>query len=267
MRAAVLGRPVSHSLSPLLHRAAYAALGLTDWTYDALDIGAEDLRVLLAGLGEEWRGFSVTMPCKQAAVDVADLVEPLPRLLHAANTLIRTEAGWRAENTDVTGIGMALQLAGVDGVGSAVIVGAGGTAAAAAVALSSRAAEHVEVAVREPSRAADVVRVLDVLGVPTTVTRLSETTLDAPLVVSTVPIDAQPELLALPWRPQHTVLDVLYSPWPTPLAERVTTVGGTVVGGLDVLFWQATVQVELMTGKPAPIAAMRSALDAAVGAR
>src|SRR3978361_1681502 len=79
MRAAVLGRPVSHSLSPLLHRAAYAALGLTDWTYDALDIGAEDLPVLLAGLGEEWRGFSVTMPCKQAAVDVADVVEPLPR--------------------------------------------------------------------------------------------------------------------------------------------------------------------------------------------
>ena len=93
MRAAVLGRPVGHSLSPLLHRAAYAALGLTDWTYDALDVGAEDLPVLLAGLGEEWRGFSVTMPCKQAAVDVADVVEPLPRLLRAANTLVRTERG------------------------------------------------------------------------------------------------------------------------------------------------------------------------------
>ena len=58
----VLGRPVGHSLSPMLHRAAYAALGLTDWTYEALDIGAEDLPVLLAGLGHEWRGFSVTMP-------------------------------------------------------------------------------------------------------------------------------------------------------------------------------------------------------------
>src|SRR4051795_8992098 len=67
MRAAVLGRPVSHSLSPLLHRAAYAALGLDDWTYDALDLGAEQLPDLLAGLGQEWRGFSVTMPCKQAA--------------------------------------------------------------------------------------------------------------------------------------------------------------------------------------------------------
>ncbi len=267
MRAAVLGRPVSHSLSPVLHRAAYAALGLADWTYDALDIGAEDLPVLLAGLGEEWRGFSVTMPCKQAAVDVADLVEPLPRLLHAANTLVRTDTGWRAENTDVTGIGMALQLAGVEKVGSATIIGAGGTAAAAAVALSSLGAEQVDVVVRDRSRAGDVLRVLDVLGVPSTITALSGAALDAPLVVSTVPVTAQPDLVDLPWRAGQTVLDVLYAPWPTPLAERVAAVGGTVAGGLDVLFWQATVQVELMTGLPAPIEAMRRALDAALATR
>jgi shikimate dehydrogenase len=267
MRAAVLGRPVSHSLSPLLHRAAYAALGLTDWSYDALDIGAEDLPVLLAGLDEEWRGFSVTMPCKQAAVDVADVVEPLPGLLHAANTLVRTGAGWRAENTDVSGIGMALQLAGVEEVGAATLIGAGGTAAAAAVALASLGADRVDIVVREPSRAADVTRVLGVLGVPVTVSRLSEADLQAPLVVSTVPIGAQPHLLHLPWRRHHTVLDVLYAPWPTPLAEQVTAVGGRVASGLDVLFWQATAQVELMTGLPAPISAMRSALDAAVGAR
>jgi shikimate dehydrogenase len=262
MRAAVLGRPVAHSLSPLLHRAAYAALGLTDWTYDALDIGAEDLPALLPGLGEEWRGFSVTMPCKQAAVDVADVVEPLPRLLHAANTLVRTDAGWRAENTDVTGIGMALQLAGAEEVDSATIIGAGGTAAAAAVALSSLGARHVDVVVRDPSRAGDVTRVLAALDVRATVTPLADATLAAPLVVSTVPIDAQPGLLALPWRAGHTVLDVLYAPWPTPLAEHVGALGGTVAGGLEVLFWQATVQVELMTGLPAPIEAMRRALDA-----
>ena len=266
-RAAVLGRPVAHSLSPLLHRAAYAALGLTDWTYDALDIGPDDLPVLLAGLGEEWRGFSVTMPCKQAAVDVADLVEPLPRLLHAANTLVRTDAGWRAENTDVAGVGMALQLAGVEEVGAATLVGAGGTAAAAAVALASLGAEHVDVVVRNPSRAGDVARVLDALGVPFTVTPLREATLDSPLVVSTVPIEAQPDLLHLPWRGGQRVLDVLYAPWPTPLAQWVTGAGGRVSSGLDVLFWQATEQVELMTGHPAPIAAMRGALDAAVDPR
>ena len=265
MRAAVLGRPVSHSLSPLLHRAAYAALGLDDWTYDALDIGAEDLPDLLAGLGEEWRGFSVTMPCKQAAVEAAQVVEPLPRLLGAANTLVRTEAGWRAENTDVTGIGMALQLAGVERVGHAAIIGAGGTAAAAAVALSSLGAQHVDVVVRNPDRAGDVLRVLETLGVSAGVTVFDRADLEASLVVSTVPIDAQSDVLGLDWRPGHTVLDVLYAPWPTPLAARVTDTGGTVVGGLEVLFWQATVQVELMTGRPAPIAAMRGALDAAVG--
>ena len=221
--------------------------------------------MLLAGLGEEWRGFSVTMPCKQAAVEVAQVVEPLPRLLRAANTLVRTDAGWRAENTDVTGVGMALQLAGVERVGHAAIIGAGGTAAAAAVALSSLGAEHVDVVVRNPDRAGDVLRVLEMLGVSASVTVLDHADLEAPLVVSTVPIDAQPDVLGLDWRPGHTVLDVLYAPWPTPLAARVTDAGGTVVGGLDVLFWQATVQVELMTGRPAPIAAMRGALDAAVG--
>jgi shikimate dehydrogenase len=267
MRAAVLGRPVSHSLSPVLHRAAYAALGLSDWTYDALDIGAEELPVLLAGLGEEWRGFSVTMPCKQAAVDAADVVEPLPRLLHAANTLVRTDQGWRAENTDVTGVGMALQLAGVEQVGSAAIIGAGGTAAAAAVALASLGAEQVDVVVRDVSRAADVLGVLAALGVEGNVLPLGDAVLDAPLVVSTVPVDAQPALLGLPWRPDHILLDVLYAPWPTALADHVTGLGGTVAGGLDVLFWQATVQVELMTGLPAPIEAMRRALDAALAAR
>ena len=166
VRAAVLGRPIAHSLSPLLHRAAYAALGLTDWTYDALDVGAEELPDLIAGLGPEWRGFSVTMPCKQAAVEVADVVEPLPRMLGAANTLVRIDGGWRAENTDVVGIGMALQVGDVDSAPRAVILGAGGTASAAAVALASLGAEHIEIVVREPARAADLVRLLDRLAWP-----------------------------------------------------------------------------------------------------
>jgi shikimate dehydrogenase len=263
MRAAVLGRPVGHSLSPLLHRAAYRALGLTDWTYDALDIGAEDLPVLLAGLGEEWRGFSVTMPCKQAAVQVADVVEPLPELLRAANTLCRLpDGGWRADNTDVHGVGMALQLAGVGSVAHAAILGAGGTAVAAAVALAELGAEQVDVHVREPARATELVRVLGILGVTASVTRLTGSVVGADVVVSTVPIDGQPALLDLGWRAGQTVLDVLYAPWPTPVAERVAGAGGTVISGLEVLFWQATAQVELMTGHEAPIAEMRAALDA-----
>ncbi|MGY1694198.1 MULTISPECIES: shikimate dehydrogenase [unclassified Geodermatophilus] len=261
-RAAVLGRPVGHSLSPLLHRAAYAALGLTGWTYDALDLGPEDLPVLLAGLGPEWRGFSVTMPCKQAAVAVADDVEPLPRLLGAANTLVHTDTGWRAENTDVHGVGMALQVGGVERVAHAAIVGAGGTAAAAAVALAELGAESVDLLVREPSRAADVERVLGALGVEAVVRRIADGPVEAPVVVSTVPVGAHPDLAGLQWRGGQTLLDVLYAPWPTPLAARAEAAGATVLGGLEVLFWQATVQVELMTGQPAPLGAMRAALDA-----
>jgi shikimate dehydrogenase len=268
MRAAVLGRPVSHSLSPLLHRAAYAALGLTGWTYDALDVAAGDLPELLAGLGPEWRGFSVTMPCKQAAVAVADEVGPLPGLLGAANTLLRTdEGGWRAENTDVGGIGMTLQLAGVADAPHAAVLGAGGTATAAAVALASLGARQVDVVVRHPVRAGGVVRVLESLGVAATVVALDGARVTAPVVVSTVPVDGQPAVAALDWQPGQTVLDVLYAPWPTPLAERVTAAGGTVVSGLEVLYWQATEQVELMTGRPAPLGPMRAALDAALAGR
>ncbi|MBB3675499.1 shikimate dehydrogenase [Modestobacter versicolor] len=264
MRAAVLGRPVGHSLSPLLHRAAYTALGLTDWTYDALDIGAEDLPVLLAGLGPEWRGFSVTMPCKRAAVQVADEVDALPRLLGAANTLTRLDSGgWRADNTDVAGLGTALRAGGIDEVQHAAILGAGGTAVAAAVALASLGARQVDVVVREPARATEVVRVLEVLGVVSHVQRLDDVrTVEAPVVVSTVPAEGQPVVAELGWRAKQTVLDVLYAGWPTPLAQRVEWAGGHSISGIEVLFWQATVQVELMTGRSAPIAAMRAALDA-----
>ena len=279
MRAAVIGRPVGHSLSPVLHRAAHAALGLTGWTYDALDLGADDLPVLLAGLGEEWRGFSVTMPCKHAAAALADEAGDLVVLLGAANTLVRTGSGWRAENTDVAGVGMALQLAGVESVDRAAVLGGGGTAAAAAVALAALGARHVEVVVREPERAAEVVRVLRTLDVDSTVSRLPDPALsagrhaerlealDAPVVVSTVPVEGSPAAAALPWRPGQLVLDALYAPWPTPLAREVDRAGGRVVGGAEVLFWQATEQVELMTGRPAPITVMRAALDAALAAR
>ncbi|WP_369137817.1 shikimate dehydrogenase [Modestobacter versicolor] len=263
-RAAVLGRPVSHSLSPLLHRAAYAALGLPGWSYDALDIGAEDLPVLLAGLGPEWRGFSVTMPCKQAAVQAADEVAALPRLLGAANTLTRTaDGGWRADNTDVAGVGTALRAGGIEQVEHAAILGAGGTAGAAAVALASLGARQVDVLVREPARAADLVRVLEVLGVVSHVQRFDDVSaVEAPVVVSAVPVGAQPVVAALGWRARQTVLDVLYADWPTPLAQQVEEAGGHSISGLEVLFWQATAQVELMTGQSAPIAAMRAALDA-----
>src|SRR3954453_20933266 len=161
------------------------------------------------------------MPCKQAPAPAADEVAPLPRLLRAANTLTHLpDGGWRADNTDVHGIGMALQLADVRAVSRAAILGAGGTAAAAAVALAELGAEQIDVVVREPARAADLVRICGALGVSASVTRMAGAAMHADVVVSPVPIGAQPDLLGLGWRVAQTVLDVLYAPWPTPLAQR-----------------------------------------------
>ena len=108
MRAAVLGRPVGHSLSPVLHTAAYAALGLADWSYTAVDCGAAELPGLLAGLGPDWAGLSLTMPLKRAALAVADSVHPLAAAVGAANTLV-LGGGRRAYTTDVAGIAEALR--------------------------------------------------------------------------------------------------------------------------------------------------------------
>src|SRR5205085_12495708 len=125
-------------------------------------------------------------------------------------------AGWPADNTDVLGVGMSLQVVGGERATRAAVRGAGGTAAATAVARAELGAEHVDVVVREPARAADVLRILEALRVPATVTRMTGAVVDADVVVSTVPIGGQPDLLGLGWRAAQTVLDVLYAPWPTP---------------------------------------------------
>ena len=102
-RAAVVGRPIAHSRSPQLHLAAYRALGLDNWTYDRIDCGAEELPEFVAGLGPEWVGLSVTMPGKFAALALADERTARAEQVGSANTLVRTAAGWRADNTDIDG--------------------------------------------------------------------------------------------------------------------------------------------------------------------
>ena len=110
-RAAVLGSPVSHSLSPALHRAGFAAAGLTDWRYDRIECDGDTLPALVRSSGPEWLGYSVTMPGKAAAAAVSDARSRRVELLGVANTLWRGPNGWHAENTDVDGVLGALQAA------------------------------------------------------------------------------------------------------------------------------------------------------------
>ena len=270
-RAAVLGSPVAHSLSPVLHGAAYEALGLTGWHYGKVECREPELAGFVAGLGPEWVGLSLTMPLKRVAIEVADEVGPLAAAVGAANTLLLSGGRRRAENTDVRGIVEALRETGVDRVEQAVVLGAGGTAQAALAALRELGVTEPTVLVRDVGRAADLRATAERLDVhPRIRGGLGEGPLpQADLVISTLPSGAADALCCSgsPAGSETVVLDVVYAPWPTPFAAGAQTGGCRVVSGLIVLLHQAVAQVELMTGRTPPVDRMRSALEAAVAAR
>ena len=267
MLAAVLGSPVAHSLSPVLHNAAYAALGLTDWSYGLHECREPELAVFVDGLGPEWAGLSCTMPLKRVTLDVADEVDELAGAIGAANTLVLT--GRRtAYNTDIVGIGATLG----DVSGRAVVLGAGGTAQSALAALREAGIDDVTVLVRDLARTPELRDTAERLGVaPRIVAALADPAAasaeleGADVVISTLPPGGADPLVAP--GAGAVVLDVVYAPWPTPFAAAALAAGAGVRSGLEMLLHQAVAQVELMTGKPGPVAAMRTALDAAVALR
>ncbi|GAA0425714.1 shikimate dehydrogenase [Streptomyces luteireticuli] len=270
-RAAVLGSPIVHSLSPVLHRAAYAELGLGEWTYERFEIDEAGLPGFVAGLGPEWAGLSLTMPLKRAIIPLLDEVSATARSVEAVNTVVFTEDGRRVgDNTDIPGLVAALRERGVEKIPSAAVLGAGATASSALAALAGICSGEVTAYVRSPERAAEMRQWGERLGVDVRVAdwaRAAEA-FEAPLVIATTPAGATDALADAV--PEHagTLFDVLYEPWPTPLAAAWARRGGTVLGGLDLLVHQAVLQVEQMTGAArAPLAAMRAAGEAALAAR
>ncbi|MGA9871778.1 MAG: shikimate dehydrogenase [Rhodococcus sp. (in: high G+C Gram-positive bacteria)] len=267
MRAAVLGSPIAHSKSPPLHRAAYAVLGLHDWTYDRIECTAEQLPALVGGFGREWVGVSVTMPGKVAALEFAHERTERAVLAGSANTLIRTAAGWRADCTDVDGVRGALEENGIRNLTgrSVVVIGAGGTARPAVIALAALGAASVTVVARSELRSRETLACaqacgLDVAYLCVDDLGLADVASRSAVVVSTVPaVGVAPVAEMIANAP--VVLDAIYDPWPTPLAQAVQRAGGTVVSGLEMLLNQAYGQVEQFTSLPAPRRAMRAALD------
>ncbi|WP_312869147.1 shikimate dehydrogenase [Amycolatopsis pithecellobii] len=266
----MLGKPVAHSLSPVLHEAAYRALGLVDWTYERVEMDAEGLPGFVSALGPEWAGLSVTMPGKRAALDFATEASARALAAGAANTLVRKDSGWFADCTDIDGVIGALRIAGGFAAppgSTGVILGAGGTASATVVAFAELGVTRARLVVRDPLRAKETVAAAARARVETEVhtwagTDFAKLAADASVLVSTVP-PAAVAGSAAGLAAVDCVLDVIYHPWPTPLAEAVTARGGRVATGLDMLLHQAFGQVEQFTGHPAPREAMREALRAA----
>jgi shikimate dehydrogenase len=272
-RCAVWGHPVSHSLSPVLHRAAYAALGLPGWGYERRDVDVDGFDAALAGLDASWRGLSLTMPLKEVALAAAETVGGTARATGAANTLVRIGDGsgvdgrWAAENTDVVGIVRALADAGAREVTDAVVVGSGATARSAVAALATMGVRRVTLMVRAQPRP-ETVEQARRSGLTVDVVTLGDWR-RADVVVSTVPPPAVGGLDRLPpaGGSGTVLLDVVYGGGRTPLEDAAAAAGWSVAPGVDMLLHQATEQVRLMTGSEAPVEAMREALRAELARR
>ncbi|MFJ3691386.1 shikimate dehydrogenase [[Kitasatospora] papulosa] len=269
-RAAVLGSPIAHSLSPVLHRAAYTELGLDHWSYDRFEVDEAGLPGFVEGLDPTWAGLSLTMPLKRAIMPMLDGISDTAASVEAVNTVVLTEDGRRlGDNTDIPGMVAALRERGVEKVGTAAVLGAGATASSALAALAEICTGPVTAYVRSEARADEMRGWGRRLGVDVRVADWAEAdeALRAPLVIATTPAGTTDALAgAVPSAP-GTLFDVLYDPWPTPLASRWAATGAGVVGGLDLLVHQAVLQVEQMTGLDAPLAVMRAAGEAALAAR
>jgi shikimate dehydrogenase len=265
-RCAVLGSPIAHSLSPVLHTAAYAELGLTGWSYGRAEVGAGGLRTFVETLDATWRGLSLTMPLKVEALALpgVHLVSDDARLTGVANTLLLDGPSREVHNTDVEGLVWALDRVLDDGVGAATVLGSGATARSALVALARLGATQVQVLARDPAKAHALRPLTDTLGLTLHVLPWGTSAPDVDVLVSTVTAGALDGWVEEVADGAEVVFDVVYDPWPTTLATAAERAGARVVDGLDLLVGQAVLQVELMTGcRPSP-EVLRAAGDEAL---
>jgi shikimate dehydrogenase len=263
-RCAVLGSPIAHSLSPALHRAAYGYLGL-NWTYDRVQVDEQGLAPFICGLDASWRGLSLTMPLKVAALELGE-VDQLAMLTGAGNTLILEGGSRRVYNTDVAGLTGAVRQVAQAPLRRVTILGAGATAKAALVAATELGAQQLTVVARTPSRAEPLRALARNLGIKLDVRSWSRQIPEADLAISTVVSGAADSIADAVADSAPLIVDVIYDPWPTVLAMTAQRAGCTVVSGRDLLIGQAGLQIELMTGRSIPAEVLYAALPAELSA-
>ncbi|THG35315.1 shikimate dehydrogenase [Glaciibacter flavus] len=273
-RLAVLGSPIDHSRSPQLHRAAYDVLGL-DWDYGRHRVDSSELDGFIAGLDDDWRGLSLTMPLKTRAFELAGStggeLDRRARVTGAVNTLAWDRAGGLLGfNTDVAGLVHALADEGVARATHVTVLGGGATAASAIAAAAELGAEEVQLLLRDPARGEALAGLAASVGLRLrTVAFDGAEIVESTLVVSTLPGGARPPIdLPESLRAAALLFDVSYDPWPSAVAQQWALVGGRAVGGTGMLVHQALLQVRVFVGgdpelplpdEDAVLAAMRAA--------
>lgn len=246
IRGAVLGSPISHSLSPVVHRTAYEKLGILG-QYQGIEITADHLEEFVSGLDETWTGLSLTMPLKEEILKSADEVDELALRINSANTLVRSPKGWKALTTDVNGFTEALIAHGATEFIKVIIFGSGATARAAAAACD---ASHREIRIIHRSPEREVAMRNAVRLAKLDFTEWGSDLTEADLLINATPAgvaDSYSEGLSAPVRGIY--FESLYYPWPTKMLAKWRAANGFVIDGLDLLVHQGIDQVELMTGK------------------
>lgn len=264
-RMAALGSPVGHSLSPVLHRAAFTAMGL-DWVYQSIECDETSLPGVLADFETGWGGLALGMPLKRTVLPLIDEVSDLALDVGGVNTVVYRRGRSHGDTTDVYGMLTALREAGVGSPGSAVVLGGGATACSALAALRELGVLEPAVVVRERSRAAEASAAAGRLGMAVdvhTFAELDELLPGTGLVISTLPAGAADTFAAAVMHSRAAVFDVVTSAWPTRLVKAAGFAGATVADGLSFTVHQAARQIELLTGRAdVPIQAMRRAAQA-----
>jgi shikimate dehydrogenase len=265
-RCAVLGSPISHSLSPALHRAAYAELGLTGWTYDRFEVTEGELADFVAGCAGNWRGLSLTMPLKSAALELGE-VDPPARFAGSANTLIFDGLRRRLYNTDIGGLVWAVQQLDAGPPLRVTILGSGATARSAVMSAEQLGARKLTIMARTMSKTEQLEALGAALQLDVQVLLWGADLPAADLLISTVTSAAVDPIAAVIARSAPIVFDVSYQPWPTALARAAHQAGASVINGLDLLVGQALGQIELMTGRTVSADVLYAAGRAALAAR
>lgn len=244
IRCAVLGSPISHSLSPTLHMRAYRELGIQG-SYTAIDVPSGHLEKFISALDESWTGFSLTMPLKEEVLAIASDVGSLAQQTNSANTLIRNPRGWQAESTDVPGFVDALSAAGFSKFSTIAILGSGATARSAVAAFDNAGVAITVIhrsSQREPHMAAAAKKAnLNFLPWGSKIP-------DVDLLINTTPSRVA-DVYASNIVAHGVFFEALYNPWPTQLLTSWRQNGGESVDGLDLLVHQGLYQIELMTGQ------------------
>ena len=247
INAAVLGSPISHSLSPRLHMCAYKHLNISG-NYGSFDVPAGTLRDFLKDKADGWTGFSLTMPLKEEVLSVAEVIDPLVKRIQSGNTLVRQGDSWILHSTDVRGFQSAWNHENPSKPKSVLIVGSGATARAAAAAFDD---ENTAISVlhRNPEREESMRASVNLSNMKFLPWQFSNDFYESDLVVNTTPksvLDSFAQELSQ--KPQGTFFDVIYNPWPTQFATAWSKTGSAVISGLDLLIAQGIEQIKLFSG-------------------